>query len=286
MSTDRTSPDGPLLSLRQVSKSFGSFALQSVDLEVQAGQVVGLIGANGAGKTTAIKCALGAVRPDSGSTHLIDKRRVGVVLDSPPYLPTWTVADVERALAPFYPHWRRDTFTRLSEWAGLKPSAQVKDLSRGMSMRLQVAVALSHDAQLLILDEPTSGIDPVGRSELLDELSAFMLDEDHAVLFSTHITGDLERIADRLVVFSGGRVVVAGDTVDVLESFRMVRGGVGELPDRLRDLIHGLREHSVGWSGLMSTEDTVHLKGTVVAEQPSFDDLVVHLTADDTWVDD
>lgn len=277
MTTTATVTDHPL-ALHQVTKSFGGFCLHGLDLDVPSGQVTGLVGANGAGKTTAIKCALGMMRPDSGTTHLIEKERVGVVLDNAPYAPTWRVADVERGLAPFYPQWDADRFARLITWGGMTRSTKVRELSRGMSMRLQLAVALSHDARLLVLDEPTSGIDPIGRSELLDELADFMQDEEHAVLFSTHITGDLDRIADRIVILADGRLVVAGQTDEVRESYRMVRGG-SDLPAEVRALIHGLRVTAVGWSGLMATEDTVHLNPRDVVEPPSLDDLVIHLSA-------
>ncbi|WP_116114269.1 ABC transporter ATP-binding protein [Austwickia chelonae] len=284
MNTARNPDDQPLLSLNGLGKSFDPFHLEDLDLEVRAGQVVGLVGANGAGKTTAIGCALGMLRPDRGTVHLIDKQWIGVVLDTPPYLPTWTVAEVELALAPFYPRWNRSTFARLADRAGLSTSSQVGSLSRGMALRLQLAVALSHDARLLILDEPTSGVDPVGRCELLDELAGFMLHEDHGILFSTHITADLERIADRVVVLAHGRMVAAGDTPEILDAFRMVHGGLGELPDPLRGMVHGLREHSVGWAGVMATPDTVHLSGACVVEEPTLDELVRHLSSLDAPV--
>lgn len=274
---DRVGTAAAPLQLRGVTKHFPRFSFVDFDLVAPRGQVTGLVGANGAGKTTSIKCALGMVHPDAGSVALVPKERLGVVLDQPPYVGSWSVGDVERALAPFYRNWDPASYERLTAWGGMGRATKVKELSRGMGMRLQLAVALSHGAELLVLDEPTSGIDPLGRSELLDELAEFMLDETHTVLFSTHITSDLERIADRVVLLAEGRVVASGATEEVREAYRLVRGGSGDLPAETRSLVHGLREHGVGWSGLMATEDTVHLGRTAVIEVPTLDDLVVHL---------
>ena len=145
-----------------------------------------------------------------------------------------------------------------------------------MGMKLQLAVALSHGAELLILDEPTSVLDPLARSELLDMIAAFMTDESHSVLFSTHITTDLEKIADYVTVIDDGRVVASSSRDDLLDAYRMVRGAASDL-DAVRPLVRGLREHGAGWEGLMGTEDTVALGRRTLAEPPTLEEIVVHL---------
>ncbi len=265
------------LELRGVTKHRDDFTLGPLDLVVPRGYVMGLIGANGAGKTTTIKTALGLVRPDAGSVRLIDRARVGVVHDAPAYVPDWTAAQIGRALAPFYPAWDADRYAGLLAWAGIEASKKVKELSRGMGMKLQLAVALGHGAELLILDEPTSGLDPLARSELIELVADFMTDPEHAVLFSTHITTDLDKIADYVTIIDDGRIVASTTRDDLVDGYRMVRGPVSGLDAALRPLVRGLREHGVCWEGLMATEDTVALGSGAIAEEPTLEDILVHL---------
>lgn len=265
------------LELRGVVKRRDGFTLGPLDLVVPRGYVMGLVGANGAGKTTAIKMALGLVRPDAGEVRLIGRAGVGVVHDAPAFLPDWTAAQVGRALAPFYPDWDAAAFARLLDWAGIEGSKRVGELSRGMGMKLQLAAALSHGAELLILDEPTSGLDPLARSELLEMVAEFMTDESHSVLYSTHLTTDLDRIADYITLLDAGRVVAATTRDELVDSYRMVRGTAAELGADIRPLVRGLREHGAGWEGLMATEDTVSLGDRAVAEAPTLEEIVVHL---------
>ncbi|WP_342372170.1 ABC transporter ATP-binding protein [Propioniciclava soli] len=265
------------LELTGVIKRRDGFTLGPLDLVVPRGYVMGFVGANGAGKTTTIKIALGLVHADEGSVRLVGHDRVGVVHDQPAYVGKWTAAQVGRAVAPFHPAWDLERFRALLDWAGIEPTRQVKELSRGMGMKLQLAVALSHAAELLILDEPTSGLDPLARSELLEMLADFMTDERHSVLFSTHITSDLEKIADYVTVIERGRVVASTTRDELVDSYRLVRGAASELDADLRPLVHGLREHGVGWQGLMATEDTVSLGRRAVAEVPTLEEIVVHL---------
>ena len=238
---------------------------------------MGLVGANGAGKTTAIKIALGAVLPGNGVVRLIDKSRVGVVLDQPPWPSSWRVRDIAKLVGPFYPDWNQRVFEELCGWAGVSWRLKVKEFSRGMGMKMQLAVALAHEAELLVLDEPTSGLDPLARGELLDMLSEFMTSERHSVLFSTHITSDLDRIADMVTILDAGRVIASGSREDLLETWVMVRGGVADLTDGLSSRVRGLRRHSVGWEGLLPAVDLGLCGPGVVAETPSIEELLVHL---------
>ncbi|WP_130874895.1 ATP-binding cassette domain-containing protein [[Pseudopropionibacterium] massiliense] len=269
--------DSPLR-LRGITKEYKEFRLGPIDLDVPRGYVMGLVGANGAGKTTAIKIALGAVLPGNGVAHMIDKTRVGVVLDRPCWPSRWRVRDISRLLGPFYPGWNQQVFDELCEWAGASRRLRVKEFSRGMGMKMQMAFALAHEAELLVLDEPTSGLDPLARGELLDKLSEFMTSERHSVLFSTHITTDLDRIADLVTILDAGRVIASGSRDDLLEAWVMVRGGVADLTDDLSSRVRGLRRHSVGWEGLLPVTDLGLCGPGVVAETPSIEELLVHLT--------
>ncbi len=269
-------PEHPF-ELRGAVKRYRDFTLGPIDLAVPRGYVMGLIGANGAGKTTAIKAALGAIRIDEGEAATIDKTRVGVVLDRPCWTPAWRALDLERLLSPFYPTWDRDRFAELLGWAGVLPHTTIKECSRGMAMKLQIAVALAYDAELLVLDEPTSGLDPLARADLLDRLAEFMTDERHAILFSTHYTADLDRIADLVTLLADGAVIASGPRDDLLESWSLVRGTASDLTAQLRPRVWGLREHSVGWEGVVAAQDLALCGPKAVAETPSLEDLFVHL---------
>ncbi|MDO5498950.1 MAG: ABC transporter ATP-binding protein [Propionibacteriaceae bacterium] len=265
------------LELRGVIKRYDGFTLGPIDLVVPRGYVMGFVGANGAGKTTTIKAALGLIHPDAGTAATLDHGRLGVVYDQPAYVPEWRASDVGRGLAPFYDHWEAARFDEMLAWAGIESGKRVKDLSRGMGMKLQLAVALSHGAELLILDEPTSGLDPLARTQLLEMIGEFMTDESHSVLFSTHITTDLEKIADHVTVIHDGRIVTSSTRDELLDGYRMVRGAASGLVPEVRPLVLGLREHGVGWEGLMATEDTLGLGNTAIAEAPTLEQIVVHV---------
>lgn len=209
-----------LINVDGLVKRYEGFSLEDVSLSVPAGTVVGLIGSNGAGKTTLIKAILGLITPDGGSISLfgcdprrmdkeIDsiKRRIGVVLDTCAFLTTMRVRDVASLGRAAYPTWDGNMFSSYCESFGLDAKKQVKDLSRGMGMKLTLAFALSHQPELLILDEATAGLDPMARDEILDILREFMNDEGHAILMATHITTDLEKIADEVACIDSGRIV-------------------------------------------------------------------------------
>lgn len=212
-----------LLELKGVSRRVSDrFSLHDVTLAVEPGQIVGFVGANGAGKTTTIRAALGLIKLDAGEVHLFGQHRdanapdetqchlrsrIGLALDTCPFPSTLKVGEVEALVGSAYPTWDRETFASLIDRFGLDPKTKVKDLSRGMGMKLQLACALSHNAKLLVLDEATAGLDPMAREELLDELLAFVSDGQRSVLLSSHITSDLDRAADRVICIDNGSIV-------------------------------------------------------------------------------
>ena len=212
-----------LLELKGISRTVSDrFSLRDVTLAVEPGQIVGFVGANGAGKTTTIRAALGLIKLDAGEVYLFGQRcgadapdesqrhlrsRVGLVLDTCPFPSTLKVGQIESLVGPAYPTWDRETFAGFINRFGLDPKTKVKDLSRGMGMKLQLACALSHNAKLLVLDEATAGLDPMAREELLDVLLAFVADGQRSVLLSSHITSDLDRAADRVICIDNGSIV-------------------------------------------------------------------------------
>ena len=221
MASDITS-GAPLIEAHGLTKHYQDFSLQGVDLTVNEGEIVGFVGQNGAGKSTTIKALLGLTALDGGGarilgTDVVDlargtaaarvKEQIGVVFDTVSMPGHLSVADVGRVHARAFGQWSQHVFDQLVREFGLAADKQVKDLSRGMGMKLSLACALSHGARLLVLDEATAGLDPMARDEILDRLRGFVEEPGRAVLMSSHITSDLEKIADRVLCIESGRIV-------------------------------------------------------------------------------
>ncbi len=212
-----------LLRIEHLSKRYPGFELSGVNITVSPGSVVGFIGSNGAGKTTTIKAALGLIKTNGGQVSILGappedakaRQRIGVVFDSNAFPDNITVADAGLIMRGAYTEWQDATFASFIERFELNPKQKVKELSRGMGMKLSLAGALSHNAELLILDEPTAGLDPLARDEALEYLREFMAEEGHGILMSSHITSDLEKIADYIVCIDHGRIIfsVEKDTI-------------------------------------------------------------------------
>lgn len=209
-----------LLKIENLEKHYEGFSLHVAALSVAPGTVVGLIGSNGAGKTTTLKAALGLINSDGGAIEMLGqpiavdsstidkaKARVGIVLDTCAFPSTFRVKDAAALGGAAYATWDQQLFWRLCDRFELSEKKTVAKLSRGMGMKLSLAFALAHHPQLLILDEATAGLDPIAREEVLDILRRFMEQETHGILMSTHITSDLEKIADKVICIDGGTIV-------------------------------------------------------------------------------
>ena len=272
------------LEIRNLSKSFGGFALRNVSFALPKGYIMGLIGPNGSGKTTTIQLILNMLRRDSGTIQVLRrdilaqeqaiKASLGVVFDSSCFSDDWQAAQVEQAISPFYANWNRDTFAQLLRKFHIDPARRGRELSRGMQMKLMLACAFSYDAKLLILDEPTSGLDPVSRDELLSILAAYIEDGEHSVLFSTHITEDLERAADYITYLRYGELVFSGSKEEFVNGFRMAKGGREELTPELRARAAGIRTFSTGFEALIRAQDAAAFSHLEI-EPASIDEIVV-----------
>ena len=224
------------LEVKNLSKSFDSFQLHNITFTLPKGYIMGLIGPNGSGKTTTIKLILNMLKRNGGEIKIMGldniadeqkaKAELGVVFDTNYFSDDWKVSEVEKSISVFYPNWNSERFSEMLRKFHIAPTKKVKELSKGMQMKLMLACAFSYDAKLLILDEPTSGLDPVSRDELLQILSEYIEDGEHSVLFSTHITGDLERAADYITYISYGELFFTGrkDEFAVLRKERGLSG--------------------------------------------------------------
>ena len=290
--TTISEPDTMALAVTGVTKHYDSgFALDDVTFDLPKGYIMGLIGPNGAGKSTLIKLILNMIRRDHGSIqvlgldNIIDeeavKEQLGVVFDSSYLYAQWKVSKVERIVAPLYPAWIGERYRRYLDDFGLggaqNGKKKIKDLSRGMQMKLMLAIALSHDAKLLILDEPTSGLDVLARDELMDMLHAYIEDGEHSVLFSTHITADLERAADFITYITGGRLYYTGPKDEFEESFRIVKGGPDELAQLPAGVVLGSHTYQTGFDALVRSDSLGTVSAAVadiVVEPASIDDII------------
>lgn len=223
------------IEIEGLTKGYPDFTLGPLDLTVAPGTVVGIVGANGAGKTTLIKCLLGLVASDAGRMELFGraiarpedlssaiKARIGVVLDTCSFTQESRLADVAQLGRAAYGTWDQSRFDELAQEFGLASTKRVRELSRGMGMKLSLAFALAHDPDLLILDEATAGLDPLARDEVLELLRAFMEDDRHSLLMSSHITSDLEKLSDRILCLDGGRIIFEADKEAILDEAGIV----------------------------------------------------------------
>ncbi|GAB2612335.1 ABC transporter ATP-binding protein [Pseudactinotalea suaedae] len=279
------------ISVRGLTHTQGAFRLDEVDLELPTGLVMGFVGPNGAGKTTTIRALLGMLQPDAGSVELLDGQRpgtaavnarVGAVLDQPFLSPDWKVSSLHRHVGRFSPTWDDELFRSLLDRFDVARDSRIGTLSRGQGVKVSLAVALAHHPELLVLDEPTSGLDPVSRADLVDLLRDFMVDERHSVLFSTHITSDLDSLADLMLVIDSGRIEYSGTLDELREEFAMVHG-TEQLSDEAASAILGLRRTGARFDGLIHTASTPLFGPTTVIDAATTDDVVVHLARrDDT----
>lgn len=216
------------LELYNVCKQYSGFALRNVGFTLPRGMVMGLIGENGAGKTTTIKAVLDLVRPDSGEITVLGERgasdaamreRIGVVLEDGGFPTMMNAEQVDKLLGKAYRNWDSAQFFEHIERFGIARGKPLRDYSKGMKTKLTIAAALSHHAELLLLDEPTSGLDPVVRDEVLDLLYDFMQDETHAILLSSHITSDLDKIADEITFIHKGEVLLSEPRDELLDTY-------------------------------------------------------------------
>ncbi|MEG0803537.1 MAG: ABC transporter ATP-binding protein [Pygmaiobacter sp.] len=219
-----------MIKVQGLSKNYGDFALQNVSFSLPGGAIMGFVGENGAGKTTTLKCLLGLVHPDSGEALIFGqplstaaKSDIGVVFDESYFHDNLTLKNVDTIMSKIYTNWDSAYFAALCKKFGLPQNKVVKQFSRGMKMKLSITAALAHHPRLLILDEATSGLDPIVRDEILDLFLDFIRDEEHSILFSSHITSDLEKIADYVTLIHGGKILFSENKDTLIYSYGVAR---------------------------------------------------------------
>lgn len=274
-----------LLSVRGLTKNFDRFALQELSFSLPEGCITGFIGANSAGKTTTLRTILDLIHKDSGDVRIFGldmatdaraiKDRIGVVLDDGGFYDELSLGEMKRIIAPAYSRWSDEDFQRWLDHFRLDPHQKIATLSRGMRMKFALALAMSHGAELLIMDEPTSGLDPRVRQDLLRILSEFMADGGKGVFFSTHITSDLDKIADYLIMIDDGRILFQEDKDTLLDTHRILKGDRTALTAETRVLFLSLEETVYGFTGLTRAPEALAAFPDALIERPTIEDIML-----------
>lgn len=249
------------LEISGLCKQYKGFALKDVSFTLPSGCVMGLVGENGAGKTTTLKAVLNLIHRDAGTIRVLGqdnireeravKERIGVVLEDGCFLNTMNARQVDVLMGKAYQNWHSEQFFGFLKRFGIDESKKIKDYSKGMRMKVNIAAAMSHDAELLIMDEPTSGLDPVVRDEVLDLFYDFMQDDGHSILLSSHITSDLDKIADYITFIHGGNVVLSEPRDVLLDTYGVLRCTAEQLAALDPAAIRGKRAGAFGCEALV-----------------------------------
>lgn len=278
-----------MLKIEGLNKSFKNFELKDVSFELKKGYIMGFIGPNGAGKSTTIKLIMNLLKKDSGTIEVFGKDnvkferevkdRIGFVYDESHFYEDLTIKQMKSIVAPFYSQWDENQFQKYIKNFSLDQSQKIKKLSKGMKMKFSLSLALSHNADLIIMDEPTSGLDPIFRREILDILYSIIQDENKSIFFSTHITTDLEKIADYITFIDEGRIVFSKEKDLILENYGVVKGGNEDLNEEIKSNLLGLRQTNVGFEGLASDKNRISKLApeSILIEKPSLEDIMFYM---------
>lgn len=277
-----------MLEVNNLTKQFKTFKLDDISFKLEPGYIMGFIGPNGSGKSTTIKLIMNLLKKNSGQIKVFGKdhiefekeikNRIGFVYDESYFYEDLNISQMKNIIAPFYKDWNEKLFNNYMKDFDLDPKQKIKKLSKGMKMKFSLSVALSHNADLIIMDEPTSGLDPIFRREILDILYDIIQDENKSIFFSTHITTDLEKIADYITFINDGKIVFSKSKDEILESYAMIKGGNNLLTSDTRKEFIGIRETKVGFEGLTQNKDKlIKIFGSdAIIERPTFEDIMVY----------
>ena len=254
-----------ILSVRGLTKRYEKFTLQDVSFELEQGYIMGFIGRNGAGKTTTLKTMLNLVHADGGNAYFFGdeftaneyavKQKIAFMFGAATFYPKRKLSTITSVVRKFYDEWDDAAYKRYLKRFDLDPGKRVEQLSEGMKVKYDLALALSHNARLLILDEPTSGLDPVSRDDLLELFQELIEDGRRSILFSTQITSDLEKCADFITYIKNGRIIASTDKDTFLDSYRLVKGTNEQFTQALKETLIGYKKNAFGFSGLVKKEN-------------------------------
>lgn len=274
-----------ILEVNSITKEYPSFKLDGVSFDIEEGSICGFIGRNGAGKTTTLKGIMGLIHLNSGEIKVFgrdiyeheaeNRQEMGFTLAETMFFPDAKIGNLTKVTSKFYPNWNQDTYEKLCKKFLLDQNKKVKELSSGMKVKYNLAVALSHGAKLLILDEPTSGIDPVSRDEILDIFKMIVKEGKRSILFSTHITSDLDKCADHIVYIKKGKIISSKTKEDFINDYKYISGPMSEF-DSVKDLIVSHKEDKGEFTALIPTDKCKGLSKKITQSVPDLDTIMVY----------
>ena len=277
------------IEIRGLTKHYKGFSLENLNLDLPAGCVLGLVGENGAGKSTTIRLTMDALERDGGTVTVLGvdnksrefhaiKEDIGVVLDETFVPEILSAKQLGRIMAGSFKNWEQDTYEGWLKRLDLPEDKRFKDYSRGMTMKLGIAAALSHNAKLLLLDEATGGLDPMVREELLEVFADFAAQDGHAVLLSSHIVSDLERICDYIAFLHKGRLVLCEEKDVLLEKYGILKCSKEQLQNIPAGAVHGVRIGNYGAEALVEREAMP--RGAVI-DRPTLEDIILYMSKEE-----
>lgn len=277
-----------ILEVNNLTKKYKDFTLDNISFKLERGFIMGFIGPNGAGKSTTIKLIMNLIKKNSGEVKIFGldnitsekevKQKIGFVYDENYFYEELNLLEMKNIIAPFYKNWENKLFDKYIKDFDLPVNKKIKELSKGMKIKYSLAIALSHGAELIIMDEPTSGLDPIFRSEMLDILYSIIQDENRGIFFSTHITTDLEKIADYITFLNKGKIVFSDIKDNILENYSIVKGDNVLLDSDIKKEFIGIREGSFGFEALTNNSGKIRrlFKNNALIEKATLEDIMVY----------
>ncbi|MFA9397654.1 MAG: ABC transporter ATP-binding protein [Clostridiaceae bacterium] len=274
------------LIVKHLHANIDKFCLKDINIALEKGTITGLVGKNGAGKTSLIKTLLDIIPRSKGEILYFDKplyrnekeikSKIGIVFDNMIYAKNQKPFNLMYTIAPFYENFSIDKFRDLMDKFELDSSKKISKYSKGMQMKFSIALVLAQNPDLIIFDEPTSGLDPVARAELLDLLYDIIQDEEKTILFSTHITSDLDKIADNIIMMDNGKIVLTQGKDEMLESNFIVHLDKSDMNEEIKPLFIGLKENNLGFVGLIDNKAKLELIPNAKIVKPTVEDIMVY----------
>ena len=275
-----------ILEVTGLTKSYNNFSLNNITFSIPGGCIAGFIGNNGAGKTTTLRTILGLAGRTSGNISFFGldmdknesqvKNRLGIVLEDGGFYEDLTLGEMKNLVSSAYNSWSEKDYKRYMDMFSLNPAQKTGTLSKGMRMKYALTLALSHKAEMLVMDEPSNGLDHLTTSQLIDTLADYMDNGGKGVLFSTHITSDLDKIADMLIMIDNGNIIFQEDKDTLLDTYRIAKGDTSSLNSQTYGLFLKISKNEFGFTGITKHAEKVkHYIPDAIIERPSVEDIML-----------
>lgn len=275
-----------MLLVNKINKKYPKFSLKDVSFEIKPGEIMGFIGRNGAGKTTTLKAIMNLIHYESGEIYaferemkeheLDNKQRIGFTLSELNYYPNKTIKQLVDVVSKCYKNFDMSTFDKLCELFSLDINKKLEELSSGMKVKYSLALALSHNAELLILDEPTSGLDPVSRDEILDLFKEIVRDKNKAILFSTHITSDLDKCASHITYIKNGEIIFTGKKKEFIDSYLLIKDE-SKNEELLKEYVSYKDEDDYIFGLISQDKKDLFVSHNIIPSKPDLEDIMILL---------